>query len=785
MLAYVFPGQGAQRVGMGGDLFDEFPKITRQADRILGYSIKELCHTDQGKRLQKTQYTQPALFTVNSLMYMKAVADTGVRPDIVAGHSLGEYNALFAAGAFDFATGLQLVQKRGELMSLAQGGGMAAVIGLDADAVKHVLERNQLSEIDVANYNSPRQLVLSGLKEDIDRAQPIFESVVGANYIPLFVSGAFHSRYMQEAMKRFEVFLESFEFAELDIPVLSNVDARPYKYKDIKSNLTRQITSSVKWCETVQVMMGLPSLEMKEIGPGHVLSGLLKNIREEAPPINLPTEEWNKRRNEETILSRQVVHSDDISSVKEVQTSSMIAPGETLGNSGFKQDYRLKYAYIAGAMYKGIASKELVVKMGKAGMMGFFGTGGLGLDQIETSIQFIQRELKHDEAYGLNLVHQPDRPEREERLVQLYTQYEVRNIEAAAFITITPALILFRAHGLSMNPDGSVNAVNRIIAKISRPEVAEMFLSPAPEILVDKLLKQNRITWQQAQMLQQIPVADDLCLEADSAGHTDGGVAYVLLPAIVKLRDEMMLKYNYNKRVRVGAAGGIGTPEAAAAAFILGADFILTGSINQCTIEAGTSDAVKNLLQEMNIQDTTYAPAGDMFQIGARVQVLKKGLFFPARANKLYELYMRHQSIDEVDSLVKRQLEERYFKRSLEEIYQEVKAYYSAEEIEKAANQPKKKMAMIFKWYFNYSTRIAIAGTPGCELDYQIHCGPALGAFNQWVKGTKWELWTNRHVDEIGIRIMNEAAAILNRKTLMEWDFDNRSGHRRTESNYS
>ncbi len=371
-----------------------------------------------------------------------------------------------------------------------------------------------------------------------------------------------------------------------------------------------------------------------------------------------------------------------------------------MGDEGFKKDYNLKYAYLTGAMFKGIASKEIVVKMGKAGMMGFLGTGGLELSQIETAIKYIQKELFEDQAYGLNLLHNPSDSEMEEKTVDLYLTYGVRNVEASAFLSITPALVKYRAKGLTMDKSGKIINVNKIIAKLSRPEVAKEFLSPAPERVVAKLLTENKITPEEADLLKGIPVVDDICVEADSGGHTDGGVAFALIPAMIKLRDEMMEENKYHNKVRVGAAGGIGTPEAAAAAFILGADFILTGSINQCTVEAATSDSVKDLLQQMNVQDTEYAPAGDMFELGAKVQVLKKGLFFPARANKLYKLYRQYNSIDEIDERTKIQIQEKYFKRSFKEIYEDVKSYYPTQEIEKAEINPKHKMALIFKWYF-------------------------------------------------------------------------------------
>ncbi|MBI4652470.1 PfaD family polyunsaturated fatty acid/polyketide biosynthesis protein [Candidatus Desantisbacteria bacterium] len=447
----------------------------------------------------------------------------------------------------------------------------------------------------------------------------------------------------------------------------------------------------------------------------------------------------------------------------EKQTQTIIT-ASSLGDKEFKRDYKLKYAYATGSMYKGISSKEMVVKMGKVRMLGFFGTGGLEIPQIEESIQYIQNELGDEHAYGMNLLFNPIDSKKEEKAVDLFLKYHVRTIEASAYMAITPPLVRYRASGLERNGNGSISIANRVIAKVSRPEVAEAFLSPASERIVEKLMQENKITKEQARMLRDIPMADDICVEADSGGHTDGGVAYALMPAIIKLRNEMMEKYQYSKKVRVGAAGGIGTPEAAAAAFILGADFILTGSINQCTVEAGTSDEVKNMLQEINIQDTEYAPAGDMFEIGAKVQVLKKGVFFPARANKLYDLYRQYNSLDEIDEKSKKMIQEKYFKRTFDEIYKEVKLYYPPEEIEKAERNPKQKMAFIFRWYFGYSTHLALSGSPGHEVDYQIQCGPALGAFNQWVKGTPMEHWKNRYVDEIGVMLMEKTANLLNER---------------------
>jgi trans-AT polyketide synthase/acyltransferase/oxidoreductase domain-containing protein len=295
--------------------------------------------------------------------------------------------------------------------------------------------------------------------------------------------------------------------------------------------------------------------------------------------------------------------------------------------------------------------------------------------------------------------------------------------------------------------------------------VAEAFMRPPPDKILAKLLDAGKITTNQAAMAKKIPVSIDICVEADSGGHTDGGVAMVLLPSIQRLRDDLQKEYDYPEKIRIGLAGGIGAPQAAASAFVMGADFILTGSINQCTVEAGTSDAVKDLLQGINVQDTDYAPAGDMFEIGAKVQVLKKGVLFPARANKLYNLYGQFESLDQIPPDIIANLEKNYFKKSISQIWEDTKKYLlekgQAAEISKAENTPRHKMALVFRWYFGFSSRAAFNGNLEDKVNFQIHTGPAMGAFNQWVKGTEMENWRNRHVDQVGEKLMYATARRL------------------------
>lgn len=286
MLAFVFPGQGSQKRGMGQGLFDEVPEYTsveRDVDAIVGYSMRKLCLEDPENRLKETQFTQPSLYVVNALHYYKAVGQ-GARPAYVAGHSLGEYNALLAAGAFDFLTGLKLVKKRGELMSQAKNGGMGAVIGLDADTVVKVVSDGGLSTLDVANFNSPSQTVVSGPVDDVKRAGPAFERAGAQMFIPLQVSAAFHSRYMADAAKAYADFLAPMSFAAPKIPVVANATAQPYPTDDaseaVKSLLAKQITSSVQWTQSIRFLLQRGVTQFTEMGPGNVLTRMVQQIQQ-------------------------------------------------------------------------------------------------------------------------------------------------------------------------------------------------------------------------------------------------------------------------------------------------------------------------------------------------------------------------------------------------------------------------------------------------------------------------------------------------------------------------
>jgi len=265
---------------MGAELFERYPQQTAQADAVLGYSIRELCVDDPRGELGATQFTQPALFVVNALMYRAHLDDGGAVPDFVAGHSLGEYNALLAAGVFDFETGLALVRRRGEIMSQVSGGGMAAVIGMEPAAIQDLLAQSEPGQrLDVANFNSYDQTVIAGPKDDLAAVKPQFEAAGVRAYIPLNVSAPFHSRYMREPQAEFASFLGARPLSAPTLPVMSNVTGLPYDAAKVGETLSAQIGSAVRWLNSIEYLLDQPEPEFKEVGPGSVLSKLVAQIK--------------------------------------------------------------------------------------------------------------------------------------------------------------------------------------------------------------------------------------------------------------------------------------------------------------------------------------------------------------------------------------------------------------------------------------------------------------------------------------------------------------------------
>ena len=440
--------------------------------------------------------------------------------------------------------------------------------------------------------------------------------------------------------------------------------------------------------------------------------------------------------------------------------SALPVSPDQFGDAGFRQMYGVRMAYATGAMANAIASVDLVVAMGRAGLLSSFGAAGVLGARLETAIQQVQAALPNA-PYAFNLIHSPSEAAMERRAVELFLQYGVKTVEASAFIDLTPNVVYYRAAGLSADDNGNVVIGNRIIAKVSRREVAQRFMEPSPERLLRPLVEEGLITEAQAQLAKRVPVADDVTVEADSGGHTDNRPLVVILPSILSLRDELQAKHQFAAPVRVGAAGGIGTPSSALAAFMMGAAYVVTGSVNQACYESGASPHTKKLLGEADMADVMMAPAADMFEMGVKVQLLKRGTMFPMRAQRLYELYREYDSIDAIPKDEREKLEKQVFKRPMEDIWRDTVSYFmerDAEQIHRAEDNPKRKMALIFRWYLGLSSRWSNSGEKGRELDYQIWCGPSMGAFNAWVKGTYLQDPARRSAPDVAQQIMNGAA---------------------------
>jgi trans-AT polyketide synthase/acyltransferase/oxidoreductase domain-containing protein len=435
---------------------------------------------------------------------------------------------------------------------------------------------------------------------------------------------------------------------------------------------------------------------------------------------------------------------------------------ESLGDPGFQFDHGLKFAYVCGAMANGITSTAMVAAAGRAGMLGFFGAGGLSVDQIESAIDTLQRSAGNL-PFGFNLIHSPNDPDLEQKTVDLYIAKGVNLISASAYLDLTTPLVHYRVHGIHRDDNGNIVCPNRIIAKVSREEVARKFFSAPAEKHLHHLLEQGKITAEQADLARQIPMAQDLTAEADSGGHTDNRPALCLFPTMTALRDEIARQYAYPIPLRVGLAGGIATPESAAAAFAMGAAYILTGSVNQSCVEADTSPLAKKMLADARQADVTMAPAADMFEMGVKVQVLKRGTMFSMRGAKLYEIYRTHDRFEDAPESQRKLVEETLLKCTFQEEWQKTRAFFmqrDPSQIQRAEKDPKHQMALVFRSYLGRASLWAKSGIADRAIDYQIWCGPAMGAFNEWVRGSFLEAPENRKTVTVAMNLLYGAAVM-------------------------
>lgn len=419
MRAIVFPGQGSQRRGMGAGLFERFPDLVREADAVLGYSIATLCLTDPDGVLNRTAFTQPAIYVVSCLDY-RARFGAGPAPHFLAGHSVGEYAALEAAGAVDFATGLRLVQKRAEVMAEADGGRLAAVVGLDPDAVERLVAGCGIAGIEIANINSPTQVVVGGPDEAV-RTFTALCGERGHRAVPLRVSGAFHTGAMAAARERFRDFLGTVTFRTPAIPVIANLTARPHDPACFADTLSRHVASPVLWMRSVEYLLAAGVERFEEIGTVPILTPMIAAIRAQATPVA----------------------------------------------AGFARAFGCSGPLVAGSLGGGIAGPALVSALARGGVLSMLDTEGLETAAVEAALAGLGADPQVRGRFGLSITADPENPDADGRLVDLAHRHAVRCVEARGYAEPSPALRRYRRE-----------AGNRIIARVQDADALAAFAGP-------------------------------------------------------------------------------------------------------------------------------------------------------------------------------------------------------------------------------------------------------------------------------------------------------------------
>lgn len=437
---------------------------------------------------------------------------------------------------------------------------------------------------------------------------------------------------------------------------------------------------------------------------------------------------------------------------------------EWLGDRAFSGTHGCRFNYVVGEMARGIATPRMVVEAVRAGCAGFYGSAGLPIDEIESGLREIRGKLTESQtAWGANLIHTPQQPGYEAGVVDLFLREGVRRLSASAYMRLSPEVVRYTALGLERGADGSIVRHNHVFAKVSRAEVAEQFMAPAPEAMLMDLVAAGAITEAQAELARQVPVAAEITAEADSGGHTDRRAAAPLFASICSARARVAAATGVNPdTIRIGLAGGIATPHGVAAAFSMGAAYVLTGSINQAAVESGLSLPGRQLLAKAGPADVAMTPAADMFEQGVEVQVLKRGTLFPIRGRKLFQLYRSGAAFETLDAKEQAWVED-VLGEPFEAAWAATRDYIrkvNPAEAARAEADGNKRFALVARRYLFSGAQWAREGEPARTADYQIWCGPAQGAFNEWARGTFLEDIANRTVRQIAWNLMEGAARI-------------------------
>lgn len=728
MNIYFFPGQGSQFIGMGEALFDEFPDMTEKAENILGYSLKNICLSNLNNNLNDTQFTQPVLYVVNAMYYQHLIKKTNQRPDFLIGNSLGEYNALYAAGVMSFEDGLRLVKVRGKLMSEVNGGSMAAIIGLTAEKIDDILSRKKVSDtVQISNRNTRLQNVISGLPESIDKIIPVLLDEGAKKSVKLQVSGAFHSVYMKPAAKEFAKELEKIDLMEPACTVISNRYGKPYELHNMKQTLLEQMSHPVLLEQSIRYALIHGAEEFFESGPGKTMTNMVTAIKSEME-----------------------------SEIETAEQADKITKVNGLGSLSFKKEYHTELAYAVGGIRDGISSGPMLKKLADSNILGYLGTKGLDIHEtnrlLEDALNMVGLE-----KIGVHVSCDVLKPEYSNQQLKLMIDKDIRRLQLSGYQRPDEWIYEYRIRNIRYSEKHKVVSPYKLLVCVNNLKAAEEFLKPIDKDYIKKMIELNKLTQIEAEMVAALPVCDDICI--DNTGIGAGGFGWI--SSIKKLIDRICTPHSLKKRVRVGICGGIGNPQMLAMAFFAGADFVMTGTINQCTVEAETSTHVKDLLQAAKENDFAFVPADDLFEFGEKMSVLKRGTLYPTRAQKVYDIYSKYASVDEISETDTKLLTEKYFGIGLQEMYQRIMGIVSETERILISEQSKYKLGLIMKGYLQACFHQAQAGEKATEINYGIAVECDMADINRWLQGTDIEHWNRRSIDIIAKRIMEEGEEYL------------------------
>lgn len=412
MKAFIFPGQGIQRVGMGKDLFALYPDLVQQADEVLGYSITQLCTQDPHNRLNQTEFTQPAIYVVSYLSYLDQMAKNDT-PDYFIGHSVGEYAALTAAGALDFATGLAVVKKRAQLMSQAHSGAMAAILNSSLDAVKQLLKAGNFTRLYIANLNSPSQIVIGGFADELDHCLELCKQE-NIKAIKLRVSGAFHTPELTDAEQEFTDFLQDIQFQAPVTPVISNLTARPHQSAELKNNLARHLTHPVEWIKSIEFLALQGVNTFTEIVSPAIYTPMIDEIRAQLSQ-HAPSEALAPK-------DKPVINSP------------------RWQDSKFCQYFNCNHPLLIGNLYNATSTK-LIAALAQQGSLSFLDTDHLSLSALRDELTALRNTLGDVNCFGITLSNDPIKQAEQ---LQLCKQESVINIHIRGLDTPTAALETFK-----------------------------------------------------------------------------------------------------------------------------------------------------------------------------------------------------------------------------------------------------------------------------------------------------------------------------------------------------